>query len=317
MNGRPGMGKPAQKGAESPQRQFLKHSGLKEFPSGDRIECGKGPKRGEGGLPPGAKPCQIPLSDWRVSSRAKASESDSSPESRIEPVASLVCLNCLRWLQTGAFIENQAYGSTTMILAHGRLKIGGGQMLRMRLMGTPFHEPAVADPAQQTRHEHCRRAANSAAVVIVRDVQPLMQAIFDAAKASPVKFQPLLRVEFAGLGAGQQTDLFILATFIVAEQLGRLGHQRKANLLSRDWLGTNRAAHQVALFVIQGAELSGRRFPRGENPPWGREPVGRCFDGRWAGCPWPSAGSRRRLPARCCEPFRFACAGRPARRTDL
>ena len=35
----------------------------------------------------------------------------------------------------------------------------------------------------------------------MRDVQPLMQAIFDAAKASPVEFQPLLRVEFVRLRA--------------------------------------------------------------------------------------------------------------------
>ena len=74
-------------------------------------------------------------------------------------------------------------------------------------------------------------------VVVVRNVQPLMQAIFDAAKASPVEFQPLLRIEFLWLGAGQQRDVFVLAALSLAEQSGRLGHQRKANLLRRDRLG--------------------------------------------------------------------------------
>jgi hypothetical protein len=58
----------------------------------------------------------------------------------------------------------------------------------------------------------------------MRDVQPLMQAIFDAAKASPVEFQPLLRVELVWRCAGQQTDVFILAAFSLAQQSGRLCH---------------------------------------------------------------------------------------------
>jgi hypothetical protein len=51
-----------------------------------------------------------------------------------------------------------------------------------------------------------------------------MQAIFDAAKASPVEFQPLLRVELVWRCAGQQTDVFILAAFSLAQQSGRLCH---------------------------------------------------------------------------------------------
>jgi len=204
-----------------------------------------------------------------------------------------------------------------MVLAHGRLKIGGGQMLGMGLMGTPLHEQAVTDAAEQTGHGHGRGAANAAAVIVVRDVQPLVQAVFDAAKASPVEFQPLLRIEFLGFGAGQQRDLFVLAALSLAEQSGCLRRQRETNLLRGDRLGADGAAGEPAFIVIQSAELNGRRFPRGENPPWGRGPVSRCFGGRWAGYPWPSADSRRRLPARGREPSRFGCAGHRARRTGL
>jgi len=98
-----------------------------------------------------------------------------------------------------------------MVLAHGRLKISGGQMLGMPLVGTPLHKEAVGDAAEETRYEHGRRVANSTAVVIVRSVQSLMQAIFDAAKTSPVECQPLLRVQFLWWRAGQQDDVFILA----------------------------------------------------------------------------------------------------------
>lgn len=126
-----------------------------------------------------------------------------------------------------------------MLLAHGRLEIGGSHMLGMRLVGTPLHEQTVAEAAEQTGHEHGRGAANAAAVVVVRNVQPLVQAIFDAAKARPVEFQPLLGLKFVRPGAGQQRDLFVLAAWGLAEHSGRLGHQREAPLLRGDPLGAD------------------------------------------------------------------------------
>lgn len=77
-----------------------------------------------------------------------------------------------------------------MVLAHGREKISGGQMLRMRLVRAPLHEQAVADAAQETRDEDAGRQANPAAVVVVRNISTLVQAVFDAAKTQPVQFQP-------------------------------------------------------------------------------------------------------------------------------
>ena len=104
-------------------------------------------------------------------------------------------------------------------------------------MRTPFHEEAVADAAEQTRDEEGARVANAAAIVVVGNVQALVQTVFDAAKTSPVQFQPLLCVEFLRLSTGQQGDVFILATVGLAQQSGGLCRQGKTNLLSRDWLG--------------------------------------------------------------------------------
>lgn len=171
-----------------------------------------------------------------------------------------------------------------MVLAHGRLKVGGRQMLWMSLMGTPLHKPAVGDPAEEPHHEHGRRTANPAAVIIVRNVQPLVQAIFNAPKTSPIELQPLLGVELCWGRAGQQDNVFVPSAFGLAQQSGGLRRQRKANLLRRNRLGLEGAAHHLALFVSQGAELSRGRFPRGENPPWGRGAAARYAGARWADC---------------------------------
>lgn len=109
-----------------------------------------------------------------------------------------------------------------MVLAHGGLKIGGGQVLGVGLMGTPLHEQAVTDTAECAGDGHGRGAANPAAVVVVGGVQALVQAVFDAAKARPVELQPLLGIEFVGLGTGQQGDVFVLATVALAQQSGCL-----------------------------------------------------------------------------------------------
>ena len=104
-----------------------------------------------------------------------------------------------------------------MLLAHSGVKVGGGQILGVRLTGTPLHEEAVAQAAEQTHDVQAGRETDAAAVVVMRNVQALMQTIFDAAKTSPVQRQPLLRGELLWLGAGQQANLFIVAAFGLTE----------------------------------------------------------------------------------------------------
>ena len=94
--------------------------------------------------------------------------------------------------------KQQAQGCLAVILAHGGLEVGGGQIFRMGLMRAPLHEEAVADAPEQTGHKHGVRMANPATVVVMGNVQTLVQAVFDAAKTRPVELQPLLGVELLG-----------------------------------------------------------------------------------------------------------------------
>jgi hypothetical protein len=111
-----------------------------------------------------------------------------------------------------------------MLFAHGGVKVGRRQIFRMGLMGPPLHEEAIADAKEQPHDEHAGGEANPAPVVVVRDIQALMQAVFDAAKTGPVELQPPLGVEFIGLRAGEQGDVFVLAAVALAQQSGGLCH---------------------------------------------------------------------------------------------
>jgi hypothetical protein len=120
----------------------------------------------------------------------------------------------LRRLQTGALGKQQPHSRSTVILTHGGLEVGGRQKLRMgtTLMGAPLQEEAIADAPEQTGHKHGVRVLDAAAIVVMRNVQTLVQAVFDAAKSRPIQLQPFLGVELFGWGAGNETDVFILAT---------------------------------------------------------------------------------------------------------
>jgi hypothetical protein len=104
-----------------------------------------------------------------------------------------------------------------VILAHGGLKVGGRLMFRMGLVRAPLHEKAVADAAEQTGHKHRVWVANSATVIVMGSIQPLMEAVFDATKSGPIEFQPFLGVELMGLGAGNEANVLILAALGLAQ----------------------------------------------------------------------------------------------------
>jgi hypothetical protein len=122
----------------------------------------------------------------------------------------------LRWLQTGALDQQQPQGGLAVILAHGGLKVGGGQIFGMGLVRAPLQKEAVADAPEQTGHKHGVRVANPAAIIVMGNVQTLVQAVFDAAKARPVQLQPLLGIEPFGWSAGDEAKVFILAALGLA-----------------------------------------------------------------------------------------------------
>ncbi len=106
-----------------------------------------------------------------------------SEKAELNPLADSDWSSCLRRFQAGAFGEKQAHGGTTMVFAHRGLKIRRRQVFGMGLMRAPFHEQAVADAAEQARHEHRIGVANAAAIVVVGNVQALVQTVFNAGKA--------------------------------------------------------------------------------------------------------------------------------------
>src|SRR5438552_15046386 len=111
--------------------------------------------------------------------------------------------------------------------------------------------------------------ANPATIIVVRNVQTLMQTVFDAAETGAIKRQPLLGIEFCRVGTGNEANIFIPAALGLTEQPGCLCGQRKANLLRADRLGADRAGHIAALLlVLEGARLRVRVLVTGEQAAW-------------------------------------------------
>ncbi len=67
-----------------------------------------------------------------------------------------------------------------MILGHECLKIGGGDVVWTALRGSPFHEKAVGNATKHAQDQDSVVALNPTPIIVVRDVQPLMQATLDA-----------------------------------------------------------------------------------------------------------------------------------------
>jgi len=112
---------------------------------------------------------------------------------------------------------------------HVRGEIGGGQVLRVVLMRAPFHKEAVGQASEQAQHRHAVGVADAAAVVVVRNIQALVKAVFNAAKAGAVELQPPRGVQALGRSAGQQGDGFGLTPGGLAAHPGDLCGGREAD----------------------------------------------------------------------------------------
>ena len=84
-------------------------------------------------------------------------------------------------------------------------------------MRAPFHEQAVANAPEHSGYNHGVRMANPAAVIVMGDVQSLVQTVFDAGKAPPIKLQPPLGIELFGPGTGDEAKVLILASLGLAQ----------------------------------------------------------------------------------------------------
>jgi len=88
-----------------------------------------------------------------------------------------------------------------MFCVHGAEEIGGGFVLGLVLSAAPVHEQAVAEASKHAHDAHGLWFADTALVIPVGDVQPLVQPAFNAPGGSII-LQPLSGVQGLGRQAG-------------------------------------------------------------------------------------------------------------------
>jgi hypothetical protein len=85
---------------------------------------------------------------------------------------------------------------------HIGLKIAGHEVAGVGLARAPFHEEAIAQAAKDAQHVHGIGVSDATTVVVLGNVEPLVQAVFDAAEATAIEPQPGLGIQFGRGGAG-------------------------------------------------------------------------------------------------------------------
>jgi len=119
-----------------------------------------------------------------------------------------------------------------VVLGHDSLKIGGGLMVGFAMAGAPFHEQAVAQTSEHPHHPNPLGTLDTATVIVVRNIQTLMSATFNAPSVA-IKPEPFCGGKLLGRGTGNQGDQFVFAPLDLTQEQGRLLGQRKADLFGR------------------------------------------------------------------------------------
>jgi hypothetical protein len=97
-----------------------------------------------------------------------------------------------------------------MVFGHKSLKVGCGDAVWTTLMLSPFHEEAVGNPPKHPQDEDAFVALNTAAIVVVGNIQPLVKAALNAPTLA-VEFQPTDGIESARGSTGDQSHFLIFA----------------------------------------------------------------------------------------------------------
>ncbi len=115
-------------------------------------------------------------------------------------------LRLLNWLsnsswgsgKSGAHCHYHDHGAPTAFGGHVHVKIGGGQVLRVGLTGAPFHKQAIGQAPEDAQDAHGVGMADAPAVVVERDIQPLVQTIFNASETAAIEPQPSRSIQPLG-----------------------------------------------------------------------------------------------------------------------
>ncbi len=176
-------------------------------------------------------------------------------------------------------------GFASMFFGHQGLEIGRGVVLGTALMLAPFHKQTVGDATEHSENEDTFVALDPAAIVIVGDIQPLMQATFDP-PALAVEEQPWQSLEPFRLGAANQSDFFVFSALSLAQQSGGLRGKGKSDVFRCDGSGANDSILMTPFVLLLSTSLSWRGLFRGENPLEERRPCFGCWPAEWAGSFW-------------------------------
>ncbi len=87
------------------------------------------------------------------------------------------------------FGQDGAQGTSAVLFGHHPLEIGRGLVFRFALTASPFHKEAVAQAPEHPQDPKAIGTPHAAAIIVVRDIQPLMRAVFNAPAIS-IEFEP-------------------------------------------------------------------------------------------------------------------------------
>jgi len=152
-----------------------------------------------------------------------------------------------------------------VFLAQISLEIGGGLVMGLGELGSPFHKETVGQPTHEGKDEHDIGMTDPAAIVVVGDVQTLVKAALDAPGLA-VELEPASGGQFRDVQTGDETDLLGLVPLEVTAQAGDLGSEGKADLLSARGSRAQGTIFPTAFAGFDGPSLCGRGVFRGENP---------------------------------------------------
>ena len=191
-----------------------------------------------------------------------------------------------------------AHDATGVFGGHGGGEVGGGFVVGFALMTAPVHEQAVGQTGEDAVDPEGIGSAQTALVVAPGDVQPGVEAGFDAPVAA-VQSEPAGGIEAIGWHAAQQGDALGLAALDFTPQARGLGGEGEAGLLGGDGGALQDAGFApapVALagagegfalgtdFALCGGLCAPRRGLREKKRPAVRARCARCSASPWAGC---------------------------------
>ena len=166
-----------------------------------------------------------------------------------------------------------------MFSTHGRLEIGHGGVLAVRVTRPPFGEETDRQSAEHTQHPDGVAIANAALIFVGRGVEALVETCFNAPILTDA-LQPLLRRQAPRREAAEQMHRLGFVFTEMAIELCDLLDMGEADLFSGGRLGMDLAALPPAPIQFLGPRHRRAARLRGKKPPaWRRSVRGVC-----AGC---------------------------------